>query len=107
MSDFTKDIDVLETQEWLEAFEDVIKREGADRAKFLFEQLLSKGAELGIESAYSTAKVKRYINSIDVSEQPSYPGDMEIEQRIEAINRWNSAVIVASANKEKALSVAI
>ncbi|MEY8701871.1 pyruvate dehydrogenase (acetyl-transferring), homodimeric type, partial [Francisella philomiragia] len=101
MSDFTKDIDVLETQEWLEAFEDVIKREGADRAKFLFEQLLSKGAELGIESAYSTAKVKRYINSIDVSEQPSYPGDMEIEQRIEAINRWNSAVIVASANKRE------
>ena len=35
MSDFTKDIvDALETQEWLEAFEDVVKREGADRAKF-------------------------------------------------------------------------
>jgi pyruvate dehydrogenase E1 component len=100
MSDFTKDIDALETQEWLEAFEDVVKREGVDRAKFLFEQLLTKGSELGIQSAYSTAKVKSYINSIDVSEQPSYPGDMELEERIEAVNRWNSAVMVAAANKK-------
>lgn len=100
MSDFTKDIDVFETQEWLEAFEDVVKREGVDRAKFLFEQLLTKGAELGVESAYATAKVKKYINSIDVSEQPSYPGDMDIEKKIEAVNRWNSAVIVAAANKK-------
>ncbi|AIT09947.1 pyruvate dehydrogenase [Candidatus Francisella endociliophora] len=100
MSDFTKDIDVFETQEWLEAFEDVVKREGVDRAKFLFEQLLTKGAELGVENAYAAAKVKKYINSINVSEQPSYPGDMELEQKIEAVNRWNSTVIVASANKK-------
>ncbi|OEZ33169.1 pyruvate dehydrogenase (acetyl-transferring), homodimeric type [Francisella endosymbiont of Amblyomma maculatum] len=100
MSDFTKDIDVLETQEWLEAFEDVIKREGVDRAKFLFEQLLNKGSELGFENAYATAKVKKYVNSIDVSEQPNYPGDIELEQKIEAINRWNSTVIVVAANKK-------
>lgn len=62
MSDFTKDIDVLETQEWLEAFEDVVNREGVDRAKFIFEQLLTKSSELGIESSYASATVKRYIN---------------------------------------------
>ena len=56
---------------------------------------------MGIESAYSTAKVKRYINSIDVSEQPAYPGDVQLEKRIEAVNRWNSAVIVAAANKKE------
>ncbi|QLE79967.1 pyruvate dehydrogenase (acetyl-transferring), homodimeric type [Francisella sp. Scap27] len=100
MSDFTKDIDVLETQEWLEAFEDVVSREGADRAKFLFEQLLTKSSELGIENSYAGAKVKSYINSIDVSNQPAYPGDIELEKRIEAINRWNSTVIVAAANKK-------
>ena len=100
MSDFTKDIDVLETQEWLEAFEDVVNREGVDRAKFIFEQLLTKSSELGIESSYASATVKRYINSIDVSNQPAYPGDMEIEKRIEAVNRWNSTVIVAHANKK-------
>lgn len=100
MSDSIKDIDVFETQEWLEAFEDVVNREGVDRAKFIFEQLLTKGSELGIENSYAGAKVKSYINSINVSDQPSYPGDMEIEKRIEAINRWNSTVIVASANKK-------
>jgi pyruvate dehydrogenase E1 component len=35
-----------------------------------------------------------------VSNQPAYPGDMEIEKRIEAVNRWNSTVIVAAANKK-------
>lgn len=100
MSDFTKDIDVLETQEWLEAFEDVVKREGVDRAKFIFEQLLTKSGELGVESSYAAAAVKRYINSIDVSNQPTYPGDTELEKRIEAINRWNSTVMVAHANKK-------
>ncbi|RUS69950.1 hypothetical protein EGW08_022292 [Elysia chlorotica] len=100
MSEFNKDIDVLETQEWLEAFEDVVKREGVDRAKYLFEQLLTKGSELGVESSYAAAKVKKYINSIDVSEQPSYPGDIALEQKIEAVSRWNATVMVAHANKK-------
>ncbi len=100
MSDFTEDIDVLETQEWLEAFEDVVNREGVDRAQFIFEQLLAKMSELGIESSYATSRVKKYINTIDVSNQPPYPGDIEIEKRIEAVNRWNSTVIVAHANKK-------
>ncbi|MDE5033873.1 hypothetical protein NAI60_10955, partial [Francisella tularensis subsp. holarctica] len=72
----------------------------ADRAKFLIEHLRAKGSELGIKSAYSTAKVKNYVNSKDVSEQPSYPADIELEQKIEAINRWNTTVIVAAANKK-------
>lgn len=99
MSDFNKDIDILETQEWLEAFEDVIEREGIDRAKFIFEQLLSKGAELGIENTYYSSTVRKYINSISVSEQPEYVGDIELERNIEAVNRWNAAIIVAGANK--------
>ena len=78
MSDSTKDIDILETQEWLEAFEDIVNREGVDRAKFIFEQLLTKGSELGIESSYASAAVKRLVGQKQVEDQagpcPSHPG---------------------------------
>ena len=99
MSDFTKDIDALETQEWLEAFEDVVKREGADRAQFLFEKISEKGEQLGIKNTYVNTKTRKYVNSINVSDQPDYPGDIALEKKIEAITRWNSTLIVAEANK--------
>ncbi len=99
MSDFNKDIDVLETQEWLEAFDDVVKREGLDRAKFLFEKIWDRGAALGIKTTYANTQTRKYVNTIEVNEQPVYPGDASMEKRIEAISRWNSTVIVADANK--------
>jgi pyruvate dehydrogenase complex dehydrogenase (E1) component len=33
------DIDCTETQEWLEAFEAIVEREGAERAKFILQAL--------------------------------------------------------------------
>lgn len=42
MSDFTKDIDVLETQEWLEAFEDVIKEKVLIEPSFYLNNYLLK-----------------------------------------------------------------
>ena len=98
MSDY-KDIDALETQEWLEALEDVVQREGSERASFLFEKLLDRGAELGIQNSYANTQTRKYINTIDVSSQPEYPGNLSLEERIESITRWNSTVIVAEANK--------
>ena len=100
MSDLLKILMKVRNQECLKPLKDVVKREGVDRAKFLFEQLMTKGVELGVESAYASAKVKKYINSIKVSDQPNYPGDIDLEQKIEAVNRWNSTVIVAHANKK-------
>ena len=33
------DIDALETKEWLEALESVVRTEGVERAQFLLEQI--------------------------------------------------------------------
>ena len=38
-----------------------------------------------------------YINTIGVSSQPRYPGNLEIEERIEQINRWNAIAMVLQA----------
>ncbi|MCH2357816.1 MAG: pyruvate dehydrogenase (acetyl-transferring), homodimeric type, partial [Pseudomonadales bacterium] len=44
---------------------------------------------------YPAASVNTpYLNTIHVSEQPPYPGDREIEQRLENILRWNAMAMV-------------
>ena len=41
MSEVNKiDVDALETQEWLQALESVVREEGVERAQFLLEQVL-------------------------------------------------------------------
>lgn len=100
MSERFHDLDTAETQEWLEALEDVVTREGAERASFLVNRLLDRAGEIGIGSAYAPAKSISFMNTIKVSDQPGYPGDLEIEKKIENLNRWNAAVMVAKANKK-------
>ncbi|GGF95116.1 MULTISPECIES: pyruvate dehydrogenase (acetyl-transferring), homodimeric type [Cysteiniphilum] len=100
MSERFHDIDTTETQEWLEALEDVVTREGAERASFLVNRLLDRAGEIGIDSAYAPAKSISFMNTIKVADQPGYPGDLEVEKKIENLNRWNAAVMVAKANKK-------
>ncbi len=41
-----------------------------------------------------------YINTIPVEEQPSYPGDREMERRIKGYIRWNAMAMVVNANRD-------
>nr|HNH44806.1 hypothetical protein [Agitococcus sp.] len=43
------DIDSVETQEWLEAFESVVEREGVERAKFLLQALTAHANRFGVQ----------------------------------------------------------
>ncbi len=78
-----QDIDPNETQEWLDAFDDVIEYHGRERAQFLLNQLF----------------LSPYTNSIPVENQPSYPGDVKIESRIASMLRWNAAMMVLHGGK--------
>ncbi|GAL36306.1 pyruvate dehydrogenase E1 component [Vibrio maritimus] len=42
MSDMKHDVDALETQDWLQALESVVREEGVERAQFLLETVLEK-----------------------------------------------------------------
>lgn len=105
MSDVIKqDIDVLETQEWLDALESVIKEEGVERAQYLLKQVISKARVEGVDLPTSdllTSNATHYINTIDLAQQPAYPGDVALEQRIRAIIRWNAIMIVLRASKKE------
>ena len=63
MSEVSKnDIDALETKEWLEALESVVRTEGVERAQFLLEQVLEQARLEGVDMP--TGVTTNYINTI-------------------------------------------
>ncbi|HVS02529.1 MAG TPA: pyruvate dehydrogenase (acetyl-transferring), homodimeric type, partial [Thermoanaerobaculia bacterium] len=96
-TDLAEDTDPDETQEWVEAFDDVVEAHGTERAELLLKKLLERGYHQGARLPF-TANTP-YINTIPRSEQPKFPGDRKIERRVKSILRWNAMAMVVRANK--------
>ncbi len=92
-----QDQDPAETREWLDALESVVAFEGADKARHLIGALIEAARMHGIDTPY--AANTPYINTIPADEEPAYPGDRQMEQRLRALVRWNAMAMVARANK--------
>jgi len=92
------DIDPLETQEWLDALEAVIQKEGVERAHFLLEQLIDDARRNGANLPFSNETA--YLNTIPTHLEQRTPGDPELENRIRSFIRWNAMAMVVRANKE-------
>ena len=97
MLDITKDIDPIETQEWLEALEGVFEREGTERAHFLLEHLIDTARRSGAHLPYSANTA--YLNTIPPAQEERSPGDAAMEWRIRSIIRWNALAMVVRANR--------
>ena len=91
------DTDPQETREWLDALEGVLEREGPERAHFLIEELIGRARRAGAYVPFSANT--DYINTIPVEQQPHFPGDFALEQRIRHYVRWNAMAMVVRANK--------
>jgi pyruvate dehydrogenase E1 component len=91
------DSDSLETQEWLDALETVLEREGPERAHFLLERLIEKARTSGAYIPFSP--YTPYLNTIPPHMEERSPGDYAMEERIRSYCRWNAMVMVAKANK--------
>ena len=86
----------LEQREWIEALAGVLDERGSDEAKALLARLQHELSQKGVvftDAALNTP----YKNTIPLAEQPPYPGDIELESRIEDILRWNAAAMVLQA----------
>ncbi|OGA41963.1 MAG: pyruvate dehydrogenase (acetyl-transferring), homodimeric type [Betaproteobacteria bacterium RIFCSPLOWO2_12_FULL_68_19] len=91
------DPDALETQEWLDALEAVLEREGPERAHFLLERLVDKARRSGAYIPFSANTA--YINTIPPHLEERSPGDAALEERIRSYCRWNAMVMVVRANR--------
>src|SRR5207249_3413551 len=93
-----EDLDPVETREWLESIDSVLKTHGAERAHYLLERLIDYTRRSG---AYLPFKPNTaYVNSIPTGREPEYPGNRALERRIEAYIRWNALAMVLQANKK-------
>jgi len=92
----TKDQESVENQEWIDSIRYVIKTRDKDKVKQLLDLLQNEAQKHGISftKPYNTP----YINTIPPSDESAYPGDLEIEEKLSGIIRWNAMVMVAKAN---------
>ena len=91
------DSDSQETQEWKQSLLAVLEAAGPERAKFLLDELVrtANSAQVGWRPELSTP----YVNTISVDQQPVFPGDLAIEERLASIMRWNALAMVVRANQ--------
>ncbi|TCT00630.1 pyruvate dehydrogenase (acetyl-transferring), homodimeric type [Paralcaligenes ureilyticus] len=89
--------EALETQEWLDALEAVLDREGPQRAHYLLEQLIDLARRSGAHIPFSPNTA--YVNTIPPGLEPAHPGNLILEERIRSYVRWNAMVMVVRANR--------
>jgi pyruvate dehydrogenase E1 component len=94
------DADPAETREWLDALDALVASAGKDRARYLMARL---GEHAGALDVQTRARFNTpYCNTVAPHEQPPFPGDFSIEQRLASIIRWNALAMVVRANRAHA-----
>ena len=91
------DSDPIETAEWRDAFLALVATEGPERARFMLQEMvrLARAQRVGWHPDLNTP----YVNTVAVQDQPIFPGDLAIEERVASIVRWNALAMVVRANQ--------
>ena len=93
---FEEDVDPLETEEWISAFESILENEGSDRARFILRRLTENARLSGVTLSRMATP---YVNTINTKDEPGYPGDIYMERAIRSLIRWNALAMVMRANR--------
>ncbi|MFZ6863928.1 pyruvate dehydrogenase (acetyl-transferring), homodimeric type [Undibacterium sp. Ji67W] len=91
------DPDVMETNEWLDALESVIENEGPERAHYLMERMVDLARRRGAHIPFSSNTA--YVNTIPADQGEHCPGNLEIEEKLRSMMRWNAMAMVVKANR--------
>ncbi len=88
----------IEAQRCLDALQYILRYQGpeatADVIKKIHQTLIEKGVNVNIPVTTP------YVNTIPYDQETEYPGDIELEKRIENLIRWNAMAMVVKANRE-------
>ncbi|MDB4261584.1 pyruvate dehydrogenase (acetyl-transferring), homodimeric type [bacterium] len=90
------DIDPLETREWLEALDEVVKHGGPSRASYILLELAKHAVDAGIR--LPPAITTPFRNTIAPADEKMMPGDLFMERRVRSLVRWNALAMVMRAN---------
>ena len=72
-------LEVVETREWLDSMDYILRHRGRERALSLLERLEIHVKQSGIKLPFIATTP--YINTIPVDQQPPFPGSQELERR--------------------------
>ncbi|MDR9390767.1 MAG: pyruvate dehydrogenase (acetyl-transferring), homodimeric type [Trueperaceae bacterium] len=96
-NDVRTELERVETREWLDSLEYVLRSGGEARVREVLERLDTHAQAHGVEVPFSAETP--YVNTIPADREPPYPGDFDLERRIRALIRWNAMAMVVRANK--------
>ncbi len=94
-ADFTEEV-----AEWIEAFDQIVVDEGPEQAAELMTVLRQRAREAGINTPGEIRTP--YLNTIPKHDEVPYPGDRQMERRVESLIRWNAMAMVHAQNKKDA-----
>ena len=86
-----------EAAEWIEAFDELVAQDWEQSAVVL-ESLRQRAREAGVPVA--SELTTPYLNTIPRHDEVPYPGDRDLERRVEALIRWNAMAMVHGQNKK-------
>ncbi|WP_030746158.1 pyruvate dehydrogenase (acetyl-transferring), homodimeric type [Streptomyces sp. NRRL F-5135] len=91
------DRDTEETAEWAASLDAVTEHAGSHRAAYLMRRTLQHAEAAGVP--VPALLETDYVNSIPTAAEPEFDGDLEMESRITAWNRWNAAAMVTRGSR--------
>lgn len=91
------DDDLVEMQEWADSLLSLCQFDGSGRACEIMDMLvrLARHPSIGWQPSLETP----YVNTIPITSQPAFPGNLAVEERLVAIMRWNALAMVVRANR--------
>ena len=89
--------------EWVESLDAIVEQYGPAGAREILRSLQNHVLSLNISLDEATLNTP-YRNSIPPDDQPAYPGDIELEEKIEKVLRWNAIAMVLRA-QDKGIGV--
>src|SRR4030095_2233732 len=92
-----RELEALETREWLQSLHYVLQHGGPARVGRLLRELGIHAQQNGVKLPFTANTA--YINTLHPSEEVPYPGSREIERRIKSLVRWNAMAMVVRANR--------
>jgi pyruvate dehydrogenase E1 component len=97
LNQLAQDVNPEETAEWRDALLSLLATEGPERVNQILNSLvaISRQQRTGWQPDLNTP----YANTISVDEQLGFPGDIQIEERLTSIMRWNALAMVVRANQ--------
>jgi pyruvate dehydrogenase E1 component len=84
-------------QEWLQALANIHDLYGAEGVQSILASLTQWSRERSLTGTSTVSVNTPYLNTIPVSQQAPYPGDLAIEQKLENVLRWNAMAMVLRA----------